>query len=32
MKQLLAIAFAGILTAGLTGCAHDMGKDEMMKK
>ena len=32
MKQLLTLAFAGILTAGLAACAHDMSKDEMMKK
>ena len=32
MKQLFAIAFAGILTAGLTACANEMSKEDMMKK
>ena len=33
MTKLLAIAFAGCVAAvAAGGCAHDMSKEEMMKK
>ena len=32
MKQLVAIVCAGILAGGLSACANDMRKEDMMKK